>query len=122
MQIRRVILKLCTCAAGGVVFWLAIWVILESTGGHSILDNVWDVAWRMASSAGFGLVVGTAWAIENRKLRRRFGGSVGVGFLLAIGLWAWNGGNAYVFLAVFASGLLVGIVSALANTGAYSKK
>ena len=122
MQIRRVILKLSTCAVGGVVLWLACSVIRRSTGGVNIMDSVWDVIWRMGLFAAFGLVVGTAWAIENQKARRRFGWSVGVGFVLAIGLWVWNYANNYVFLAVFTSALFVGIVLALSSVGAYGKK
>ncbi len=68
-----------------------------------------------------GLLCGIVWSIEHGKVKRRFGLMTGAGVICSFvsGLFSSFGLVMWQILVVF---LFVGIVSALASVGAFSKK
>ena len=117
-RLLRVILRIVTCAVGGLLAGLVVFGAEEVFGGDLRGDLDIIIDWTFLVT---GLFSGISWAIEHQKARRRFIISPVTGAVLG-GICAAIVGNVLVLIIAVLVGLFVGTVSALAAVGAFRSK
>lgn len=117
------LLKLLTCMVGCAIAGL---VICAFGGFHGYADEGLYIGWLLAG-ASFGIFVGTSWIIRRKDVRTAFVVPSLLGLLVFL-MGAFEltpepkmGGH-YWYLIALSLGLFIGIVWALAKSGAFSTK
>lgn len=117
-RLLRVILRIVTCAVGGLLAGLVVLAVVVVFGEDLRGNDDVIIGWTFFVT---GLFSGISWAIEHQKARRRFIISPVTGAVLG-GICAAIVGDVAVLIVAVLVGLFIGTVSALAAVGAFRSK